>query len=943
MSRRAQLGKLGLWVAACYFTIAVLANARVWLGRVDDQLLEARAYDYAWELQLIRRALSGEWVGREFAYPIGPLWQAIASLPLRFAEFSGPTAVAGMHLIFPLCSLGLAGALAWWLQPAWSGSREQARWPGLAAGFAGLALLALHDDVRSFRALFSLAIVMAWVRPGDRDVLVLSWRRAALLAALVSCAVALSFDTGLLALVSVVSVLAYAAVFAGGARRASASAAKLLLTLIPLQLLAALVISGSPAAYARFLLDCLHITRAYGTVMVLSGTGMRLGPVVGFALLAGIALIWTTRRGPAWAGVWLAGAFPLMMRGVLRSDAEHVYAGLMPVAGILWLIALACTERPLAIFTMLSSSVFVLGWFGSHPDRPAAWSPTVIYAGAHAAPEPSRASGTELARVRDWLSGSGFSAAGPCIGLPARLGMLHATTGIRGPTETLLGWSPRLQRLDAERIASARCHSFVKEIVSFDHPPPLWSWGAGETLLAWAELYEPSGRLGPDLVVGTLRKQPLRIEQRPLIAGLLSRRYLLEDGEPISFDLGRPVPWQHLIRLSYHFDVPLASAVAGSTPLLEVQFFDGDRPLSDWMHLPYPATGRSMSILPVHPEVAEWRWVAGRAPAASRTADRMQLRPTSRGLRLGASHFTAMQFEELVPPHGVSSPKPVESSVDILRRVADRGAYSRAVYVRVDGDALVIPPAPAGKRHAEVFVPLTPSADSCLFADAFVPETKSAGPTQFEVHVIAGYQRPRVANWIGAPGQKPRPIEVPLANFAGQDVLLRFATRAVATVASSESQFLRPRVGRCATLRNLMHDFHEGAQHVLAGQVEASGDAIALHPVAIDQRPTFVELAVDVPEGACLAFDAAAKDDADGVGIAAGVFHQGVFVRLARPELPPGKSEAFRNLPLGEWTNQRVAIGFGALPLGRGRGSVGFVFRPRIHRCGDGAPWPFAR
>ncbi len=939
MMDRRRLAKLGLLAAACYFTCAVLASARGWSMRVDDQLLEARAYDYAWELQLIRRALSGEWVGREFVYPIGPLWQAIASLPLRFSAFDAPAAVAGMHLVFPLCSLGLAGGLAWWLAPAWAG-KGGAQWWRPAAAFSGVALLALHDDVRSFRALFSLAVVVAFARPTDRSVVELSWRRAALVALLISCALALSFDTGLLAVLSAGSVLAYGALFAGGARRTAAAGGRLLAVLIPLQLLAALWISGSPAAYVRYFLESVHITRAYGTVMVLSGAGLRIGPVVGFLLLALVALAWTSRRGPAWAGVWLAGAVPLVMRGVLRSDAEHVYASLMPVAGILWLLSLGCVERSLAVFAALSSAVFVLGWFGSHRDRPSAWAPTVFYE-AFRSRKPPQPSGTELARVRSWISGS--LAAGSCVGLPARLGVLHATTGIPGPTQTLLGWSPKLQRLDAERIANARCDLFLKEIVSFDHPPPLWSWGAGETLLTFAELYQPTAPLGPDLVVGKLRARPARVQRRPLIAGLLSKRYRLDDAQPLHFELGRRVPWHHLVHVAYDFDVPWSSALAGSTPLLEVQFLDGEQPLSDWMHVPYPATGRATSILPVHPEVAEWRWVAGRMPQASRAADRLRLRSTRRGMQLGESHFTLLGVEELVPPPHMQARAVPEQAVNLADRVATGRAYLRAPGAHVEGDALVIPPTPAGQRHAEVFVPLTPAADSCFFAEAFVSGGEGDAHTEFEVHVIAGYERPRFVLWTGAPGDKPRPIELPLAAFAGQEVLLRLATRSTTASTDAAARFLRPRVGRCITLRNLMHDYHQGVHRVIAGRAEPSGDALVLHPLPIEQRPTFVELDVDIPEDACLSFDAAAKDDADGVAIAAGVLAGGVYVRLARPELAPGKAEVFRDLPLREWAKQRVLIAFEALPLGTGRGSVGFVFRPRMHRCGDGAPWPFGK
>ena len=89
------------------FSIAVVANAVAWGIRFDDRMLEYRPFDYGWELLLPWEAREGRWCGRDFVYPIGPLWQLLAALPTFGGAFSAPRAVAGMHLIFPRCRSSL--------------------------------------------------------------------------------------------------------------------------------------------------------------------------------------------------------------------------------------------------------------------------------------------------------------------------------------------------------------------------------------------------------------------------------------------------------------------------------------------------------------------------------------------------------------------------------------------------------------------------------------------------------------------------------------------------------------------------------------------------------------------------------------------------------------------------------------------------------------------
>ena len=110
------------------------------------------------------------------------------------------------------------------------------------------------------------------------------------------------------------------------------------------------------------------------------------------------------------------------------------------------------------------------------------------------------------------------------------------------------------------------------------------------------------------------------LDAGPLLAHEVPRRLEVRPDQPVTVRFARPVPWDHLVELTYRLDVPRWSQLLGSAPWMTVQFFDGDEPLGEWMVVPGLQLGREVTQpLPVHPEMAEWRWVAERAPPEART------------------------------------------------------------------------------------------------------------------------------------------------------------------------------------------------------------------------------------------------------------------------------------------------------------------------------------
>lgn len=925
-------------LAVAYFAVAIVANAIGWSGRVDDRLLEYRHWDYGWELLLPWEAAQGRWSGRDFAYPIGPLWQALAFVPNALGEYSARRAVAGLHLVFPLVSLGVAVALAL------SASREwRDRWLVLVP----LGLLGLHDDVRSLRGLLPLAALYVYLpRPGMAP----SWARAFVAAGLVSASGWLSLDAGILGALGLATAGLVSAALAEERRRELTRLGRTLAALAAWQAAFALVLALGGSSFARFVRGALDITSAYGTTMLLSAEGFSPKKIALLVVL-GLLPIWLVarraHRDPI-AAAWLAGTAPFLMRAILRSDAEHAYAALLPLVAVLFLLAvLKRRELPaLSAYAGLVGLVFLLGWFGAHLGRSSAWDPRGFVRAASALRAGSGASSAyrgDFHRLGAWLRARKAEGV-RCVGLPASKVALHAITGVPGPTAMSLGWSAPLQRQMAEAVRRERCPLYVQEIVSFDEG----SWGFGEYMLALHELYEPVEQLGPDLWVTRLRATPAAMARRPLPLAERGSAALRVPGE-VSHRFARPVAAEHALEIRYAFEVPWLSRLFGGVPSLEAQLYSGDEPIGPPMGVPYPTLGTHTTILPVDAAVAEQRFVAGIAPKSQRFADRVVLR--ARGGRSSPAVFTfaVLEVKEVLPADAPRSPiAECRPELDLAEAARGPAAFFRTATPRVEGDTLALEPNLYPEPDAEAYFPVVPCEGSCLYAELGV----AAGPERsdgvdFEIHVIDGHEKPRLLAWHAALGHSPKPAELPLAQWAGREVLLRFGTRSGATLAGDRARIYRPRIGPCSTRRNLVVDFHQGAHRLERGTAEVRGDTVRLPPAPLGQPPTDLRLPLAVTEGSCLAMDVRAEDPPAGAGRIAvdiGIVETDLALRLERPEIAAtDPARSLMDLPLRRFWGKTVELRLAAWSLDDRPAPTAVVASARMHRCGDGAPWGFGR
>lgn len=923
-----------LWVG--YFTLAIVANALVWSSRVDDRLLEYRHWDYGWELLLPWEAARGRWSGRDFSYPIGPLWQLLAFLPNALGEFSARRAVTGLHLVFPLVSLAIAVALALSASTHW---RE--RWLVLVP----LCLLGLHDDVRSLRGLLPLAALGVFLpRVGTPN----TWGRAFVTAGLLSASGWLSLDAGLLGLAGLGAAGLTNAAIASDRRAELWRLGKALVAVLVWQAAFALVLAQSGGSFASYVRGAFDITAAYGTTMLLDAEGFspqKLALLVVLALVPFWHLTRGERRDPV-SAAWLAGTTPFLIRAVLRSDAEHAYAAILPLVAVLFLLAVRQRRvRPrLAAYAGLLGVVFVLGWFGAHLGRSNAWDPRGLPRALGVlrkqAPVDAEYRG-DFRRLADWLRARKAEGV-RCVGLPASKVALHAITGVPGPTAMSLGWSAPLQREMADAVRRERCPLYVQEIVSYDEG----SWGFGEYLLALHELYEPVERLGPDLWVTRLRDAPARVERTTLPLAERGSAVLRVPGE-VSHRFARPVPWDRALSIRYAFEVPWLSRLLGGVPGLEAQLYSGNEPIGPPMSVPYPTLGTFTTVLPIDPAVAEQRFVAGVAPRTTRLADRIVLR--ARGGRTSPSviTFAILEVQELTAA-STAPPRSGEcrEHADLAAAAGGPAVFFRTATPRVQGDTLALDPNQHPEPDAEAFFPVVPCQNACLYAELGVATGPEDGDgVDFEIHVIDGHEKPRLLAWHARAGHSPKPAELPLGQWAGRDVLLRFGTRSGATRRGDRARIQRPRVGPCSAVQNLVVALHHGAHRVHAGSAEVRGDTLRLAPAPLGQSPTDVRLTLTPPPGSCLALDVRAEDpppDPGRIAVDIGIVDGDLVFRLERPELGSRDvPRSFKELSLERFWGKQVELRLAAWALDEHASPTPVVASPRVHRCGDGAPWGF--
>jgi hypothetical protein len=936
------------WCVLLYFVTVVLANAYLWHEELSLRAIEYRRFDYEWELQLPWRAAKGEWSAFDFAYPVGPLWQLLAWCG---AALLGPGAeglVAGQHVVFPLASLVLCATVASVL------TKDPMR---RAAMLFALCVLALHDDVRSFRAVASLVVIIAYVpvfSPGSHSVEnALSGRRSWLRPGLSACAWfaagLLSFDNLILGLISLAAMFAAEVAATRAPRAAVLRLGRTLAVATALAVAFGLALSRFGNGPAAFISGMVGVVRDYTITQADDAGGFSVAGVVLFITLASLpALLFMTRRFlDATTAMWLAGALPGVFRGVLRSDPEHVYSATLPLVAVLCLVCVRDWGKHhfKAAWSGLLASIFILGWFGGHRERPSAWQPTKLARAltlrwSPASPGADFGYQGDLQRVIAWMRAEAAAGA-QCITVPHGMGAAHPLADVDGPNKNVLRWSASRQREVAEKLRRTACPRLVMRLDTFDWQPAVHQWALGPDFVARAQYYEPVARLGPAVFGAKLRDVPLQLKRTPIhVAELLNRRQLSVPGSlELSFE--RPIPEHHMIEIAYELHVPTVRRLLGGMPWLEVEFFAGEESLGPRTLLAgLEVDHRTVQVIAPVPEAAEWHWYGLHATRRPRGATRMVIHTVARDasarrLDLRVHGLSELSLSEPAGP----KPAACESHVDLTQRAA-RG-FGRFTVAATRAQSISLPPNPLPEPPAELFLPVRACEGSCVFAE--VSRDSPAGDgTFFDMHVVDGPLRPREVRFFLRPGDFTKTVEVPMSAFADRETLVRFGVDPGDDTDGDTVRIERPVLAPCQSRKSLIQELHQDRLEVARGLAAATVDGLTLSPEQRASAPVDARLGVEVKAGDCLAFTLAPETQKEaGVAIEVSVLESDVVRRLLREEFRPGnvKPRRFKDVPLEQWKDKWIKLRFSAWPLGLGEAPRAQILRPRLHTCGRSAPW----
>lgn len=924
MHRR--LTRLAPWgLLLLYFVVATLCNAWITSRGLSMQTLDVRAYDFGWELGLPWQASLGQWVGRDFDYPMGPLWQALGLVGLAAVrEYDAKSALFALHVVFPLISLALCLALT----RCTEGSRRER-----LATFAVLALFALHDDVRTLRSWVSLAVVLTYTAASEER----HRRWIIYTALLVVGGTLLSFETGVLGLVSLVCVAAADLAFFAG-RKALWPLARTLSAVVLALLVSSLAFGVLGGNVWRALLGWLEVSRAYVVTMVEGRHDLPLAPLVAFCVLGFIISVWSVQARDRRSALWLAGVAPLSLRALIRNDAEHVYAALAPAAAVLALLFIHAPRRAhwRVASAALLSSCFALAWFGTRHATPTAWRPAAIVQVLRGRlPTTSEVLDNDLGRAVDYARGL---APGSCVVMPERLSVVHPLSGVPGPTVSVLRWTPGMKERLTKRIQTERCEHAVRQIVAFDLPAPYQSIGFGEDFVALSEMYETTRRLGPASYAATLRPTPKPSPTRALALSEGKGDYDVSIPGRLRLGFSQRLPVDHLVRFKYRLDIPGWRWLIGGAPALRVQFFDGETPVGPPMVMPDVDVGREVTaVIPVEAEIAEWRWV-GRVPAATTaSATHMELRLEARRLGAKAGQLHLDDFELLSPPiPALAEGSRCAKEDSLLEPQRQSSVLARAEALDIKGDRLHLSPNPPGQPLAEVFFPVVPCDGTCFFADLVAEENLAPQGVDFEVHVIRGAERPLRVDWRMFP-RAHRLLRVPLFDVSHREVLLRLGTKFAGSPGPGSLQVVRPRVAACSPLPSLLQAALGHGTERTRGNSWVDDDKIVLEPAAFGEPPTELRIPIRYPRGTCLALEMYAEgaSEAAPIAIDVGFFSAPHVIRLAREVQRGGEpARVFRDLPLDEFAEQDVSLRIAAWSRDGKSPLLAVLRQPVLHECG---------
>ncbi|MCC6873396.1 MAG: hypothetical protein IT378_03730 [Sandaracinaceae bacterium] len=907
-------GLVGLAVvfvlAACVLGVSAWTHTALF----DFQQLEPEAFDYAWILQYPWRASRGEWSGRDFFYPRGPLWQLVSWAGSGFRFRSMGIAVGGNELAFGLLALGTVPLLV---------LRTLRGRAVRVLGAAALSVLALYQPLEAFRTLFvTLLVIVLYTLPDEsREGSGATLGQGLGAGVVTAITFVLAYERGIIAVVAVGAMALFGTLWRlvrraplrPELRRAGAFLVGLCGASLALMLLGAIF----DASYLTYLAQMRAIAGAYTVAM--QGYESRAG--VGVLLSAVALLLLALSVGRARdlpSATLLAGALPSAVSALVRTDPVHIVMGTGVIVGALILIALRqleARERGLSVGAAILAVTMLAFWVSRDARRVEHWilTPQHFLLAVSGEVESDRSYRGDVPRALAWVRERRAQAPMRCIGLEESLGAIRPLAGVPGPLQ--LRWTTDLQASVAQELERERCPYYVHRYFTFDNGELIGNWIFGEDFLAVARTYRPMRLLGPSMVAMELRDRPAIEHAHPVEFDEQGEWLTLEVPGSITLALSRPVLESSLVAIEYELEVPEARRYLGGVPTIEYRFDRGEEQGIRQIAVPGGVNRVVRQLLPVDPWAAEWRWVAGLEPRVARSVDRLVLglrkvgRATPDRVRIRIRAITELR------PGGTTRAASwgVAAPADLLEELREHRAFARFAAVWMDRP-LTMWPHPDPRFDASLYFPVRPTLGSGLRGVVSLGMQSGDG-ADLQIWIIdpldAGNRRVEAATVPLEPGaQAPTRFDVPLDRWVGRQVFVRLAVRPRAGTDGDLVELRSLELGEAPHTRLLAAALERGearASHA-EPRVLGAGD-LFLHPNGPRAAPAELILPFTPSPGACLATGLRhGSDRGDGVWMEAEVRAQDESVLLFREHVGPGVERRLPRLSLDPWAGTPIEL-----------------------------------
>ena len=939
------------FVALATYVLAVLVTS-AWVRAAlwDDLALEGAIYDNSWILQLPWRAANGDWIGRDFAYPLGPLFQLLSFIGSGFEFHSPQRTVAGMELVFPLAALAMA---AWIISANLANARSRLMAAVMFASFV------LYSPTDSLRYMFSLLLVAIFATGEAKEHGVDSfrdpglWSWAIAVAIVAEAQVFISIDRGVMGLIALFVMGAYGVLarWGGGLSKKGVMRriAAVVLALIVLQFVVAAAMAALGASYLGYLADSFALSRGYAIGMSMPFHEVKGEGVMAIATMGavGVAVFSVPRYRDLHAGALLVGAMPLLVTALVRSDAGHVWQGIVPVAAALGLVGLKCLERGYlgrTLLCCLPPLVMVLGWYGTAESL--IRNRLLFYDAYRVAThqvEPQLGYETDLTRITRWARERVEREHVSCIGFYQGADVVHALADVHGPTETMLRWSPTLQHELAEEIRRQRCPYFVQQLPAFVFGAQ--NWFMGEDFLAVAELYEPVERLGAAVFAMRLRSQPLPAEVHLARSSAIGVAHEMTIPGEIVVVFDEPLQENDVLRVDYTLLAPEWARFSGAAPYAELEYSRSDD--GPWVTstMALDLNRRTTQIIAVHSWAAEWRWYA-RQYVSQREADHLRLRLMP--LKDWGPHSATLTLHriEILRPGAAVASQPVGPSIragNLVELLEEGAGYSLSVapFERPEEGGFSLRPNEHRHLVTNVYFPLRPELGSTLRGRIGMAPVPRGDGADVEIELIAPGGNPlknQLAAFTVERNQPPTEIEIPLDPWAAGNVLLRLSSDG-----REDSEYDRVRVFELSVTSDGEPATIGGALRVDRAWAEESNPRleaanIFLHPNPREQPQARILLPMRPSFDSCFRTGVRhAGTEGDGVHFGVSIREAGQIASILREHVRPGQGrDELPGLSLAAWAGRDVDLILSTAPGETTAFDWAYFLNPRVERgeCG---------